>query len=257
MKEKIKSYFTKTNILRLVLVILICGFIYTTYNFFHILYNEHKSNTLITDLQKDNEKNVPIKPKEDVPIETETENPKDEEQYTYDFKKLQEQNPDTIAWLEIPDISLSYPLVQTKDNSYYLNHSFDKSRNINGWVFLNSLNNADMQDQNSVIFGHNSLFKPLRKIFDNNNKGNFNIYLYNETEIITYEVFSMYKTVSYDVKIIEEKLSQDLINELIKKSNYNYNVEVKDTDNILTLSTCYNDRTERIIVHAKRLTASN
>jgi len=39
-------------------------------------------------------------------------------------------------------------------------------------------------------------------------------------------------------------------NRLIDRSAYNFNTKVNETDNILTLSTCYNE-SERMVVHAK------
>ena len=39
-----------------------------------------------------------------------------------DFNKLEEINPDVIAWIEIPGLEISYPVVQGRDNDYYLHH---------------------------------------------------------------------------------------------------------------------------------------
>jgi len=37
-----------------------------------------------------------------------------------------EINSDTVAWIEIKNTNINYPIVQTKDNEYYLKHSFYK-----------------------------------------------------------------------------------------------------------------------------------
>ena len=46
------------------------------------------------------------------------------------FEELQEINPDVMGWLTVYDTNIDYPLVQTDDNNYYLNHNFfeNKSR---------------------------------------------------------------------------------------------------------------------------------
>ena len=44
-----------------------------------------------------------------------------------DFEGLQAVNPDVIAWIDIPGLSISYPVVQGTDNAYYLHHLFTGS----------------------------------------------------------------------------------------------------------------------------------
>ena len=41
-----------------------------------------------------------------------------------DFNKLEEINPDIIAWIEIPGLEISYPVVQGRDNDYYSQQTF-------------------------------------------------------------------------------------------------------------------------------------
>ena len=53
-----------------------------------------------------------------------------------DFKELKERNNDTVAWIQVGGTNINYPVVQTKDNSYYLTHSFDKK-----YTFINPINN--------------------------------------------------------------------------------------------------------------------
>ncbi len=52
-----------------------------------------------------------------------------------DFDKLKEQNNEAIAWIKVNNTNIEYPVVKTKNNEFYLNHSFDKSENLGGWIF--------------------------------------------------------------------------------------------------------------------------
>ena len=57
-----------------------------------------------------------------------------------DFNNLKETNKDTVAWLYVGGTNVNYPVVQTTDNDFYLDHSFDKSYNKAGWLFMDYRN---------------------------------------------------------------------------------------------------------------------
>ena len=43
------------------------------------------------------------------------------------LSKLKKQNSDVIGYLEIPDTTISYPVMQTKEQpDFYLNHDFNR-----------------------------------------------------------------------------------------------------------------------------------
>lgn len=73
---------------------------------------------------------------------------------------------DTRAFIEIPGM-LEYPVVQGKDNSYYLHRDLDKSYKYSGTLFINADNNANFTDDNTIIYGHNmtsgSMFGNLKR----------------------------------------------------------------------------------------------
>ena len=77
------------------------------------------------------------------------------DEYTVDFNKLKEQNNETIAWLKVNNTNVEYPVVKGTNNSFYLNHCFDKSNNSAGWIFADYRNKFDNTDKNIVIYGHN------------------------------------------------------------------------------------------------------
>lgn len=58
-----------------------------------------------------------------------------------DFSDLLKQNPDTVGWLNVNNTTINYPIVQSGDNSYYLNHSFEKAESAVGWIFADYRSN--------------------------------------------------------------------------------------------------------------------
>ncbi len=63
-----------------------------------------------------------------------------------DFEGLQAVNPDVIAWIDIPGLSISYPVVQGTDNAYYLHHLFTGEYNSSGSIFADWHNQPDFTD---------------------------------------------------------------------------------------------------------------
>ena len=101
--------------------------------------------------------------------EDDKEGEKQEETVTVDFASLQAINPDIVAWRRIPGV-LEYPVVRGKDNSYYLNHTVQKTYNIAGSIFLDYRNERDFSDSKNIIYGHNmkdgGMFHVLRNYQD-------------------------------------------------------------------------------------------
>ena len=186
------------------------------------------------------------------------------DEYTVDFNKLKEQNNETIAWLKVNNTNVEYPVVKGTNNSFYLNHSFDKSNNSAGWIFADYRNKFDNTDKNIVIYGHNmrdgSMFGSMLNILNAKwyeNEENTNITLYTENEKCMYKVFSVYKIENEDYYIKTEFKNdnefEDFIKTLKKRSVKDFNVDVSKDDNILTLSTCANNNKYRIVLHSVRV----
>ena len=186
------------------------------------------------------------------------------EEYTVDFNKLKEQNNETVAWIKVNNTNVEYPVVRATNNSFYLNHSFDKSKNSAGWIFADYKNKFDNTDKNIVIYGHNmrddSMFGSLKNILNSdwyNNEENTNIALYTENEKYIYKVFSIYKIESEDY-YIKTEFSNDnefekFIKTLKKRSIKNFNIDISKEDSILTLSTCENNNKYRVVLHSKKI----
>lgn len=92
-----------------------------------------------------------------------------ERKYENDFKNIQEsvtekksdvnglvkKNKDCIGYVQIPGTTISYPVMQTKDNpDFYLNHDFNKNYSFYGTPYLSAYCDLKKSD-NLIIYGHN------------------------------------------------------------------------------------------------------
>lgn len=248
-----KSKHKKNNrgkfIFFIIYVILFAMLIYSVINIF-IWYKDNKNNQKLA--QKIN--NAVIVQKDD----------NNEKEYNIDFSKLKEQNSDTVAWVGLESLNIEYPIVQTKDNEYYLEHSFDKSENTAGWIFADYRNKLNGKDKNIVIYGHNrkdgSMFGDLHKALNSDwydNENNRKIVFITENEKSTYQIFSVYeiKKESYYINtdFSNDKQFEKFINTIKNRSIKNFNVDVSKDDTILTLSTCSDKKKYRVVIHAKKI----
>ena len=173
---------------------------------------------------------------------------------------LKKKNNDTIGWINVNNTNINYPFVQSKDNDYYLHHSYDKKYNNAGWVFLDYRNNKKLTDKNNIIYGHhrvnNTMFTSLLDALNNDwytNKDNHIIRLSLEEENTMWQIISVYKipVESYYITVnFTDNEFQNFIDTILERSIYNFNSKVTTNDNILTLSTCFDDN-NRVVVHAK------
>lgn len=178
-----------------------------------------------------------------------------------DFNNLIQKNNDTKGWIKLNGTNINYPFVQTNDNKYYLTHSFDKSYNKAGWVFLDYRNNINTLDKNTILYAHgrtdSTMFGTLRTIFKSNwfdDKNNYAIKLSTEKENTLWQVFSVYIITTTNDYIQTNFNSEDEFldwsNKLLNRSSYNFNTSINKNDKILTLSTCYNEK-KKVVMHAK------
>ena len=176
------------------------------------------------------------------------------------FDNLKKINSDVVGWIKVNGTNINYPFVQSKDNKYYLTHSFSKSYNNAGWVFLDYRNN-NINNRNTIIYAHGrtdkTMFGTLRKVLNNgwiNNTNNYVIKISTEKENSLWQIFSIYHiptTNDYlQTEFKDEREYQSFLNILKNRSNHNFNTSITSNNTILTLSTCYND-SEKMVVNAK------
>lgn len=170
--------------------------------------------------------------------EDDEEGEKQEETVTVDFASLQAINPDIVAWLRIPGV-LEYPVVRGEDNSYYLNHTVQKTYNIAGSIFLDYRNERDFSDSKNIIYGHNmkdgSMFHVLRNYQDIDffqEHTNMEVYLPDG------------RSLNYQITACEQVPADSEIYQIEKG-----NAEEKEENEII-LSTCSARTSIRIIVKA-------
>ena len=180
------------------------------------------------------------------------------------FEELKSQNNDTVFYLKVNNTNISYPVVKYSDNNYYLNHSFDKSKNSAGWLFADYKNKLDGTDKNIVVYGHNrrdgSMFGTLKNILNKewyDNTDNMDIVYMDIRGKHIYKVFSIYKIENEDYYITTQ-FNNDIeykkfLTTIKSRSIKDFNVEISETNSILTLSTCANNNKYRVVLHAKRI----
>lgn len=184
--------------------------------------------------------------------------------YKIDFKKLKEQNPDTVAYIKVNNTNIDYIVVKGNDNDYYLHHSFRQKPNTAGWVFASYQNKIDGTDKNIVIFGHNmrdgSMFGTLKRVLTKkwyNNKDNQSIKLVAEQGTFTYKVFSVYQVMPEDYYIQtdfnNDKQYANFLKTIKARSINDFGISITKDDSILTLSTCSSTGKERVVLHAKKV----
>lgn len=178
-----------------------------------------------------------------------------------DINKLKTFNQDTIGFIKVMGTNINYPFVQTIDNDYYLNKSYDKTYNNAGWIFLDYRNN-EFNDKNTIIYGHGringTMFGSLKDTLKSswqNNKDNYIIKISTEKENSIWQIFSVYKiatTSDYLQTTFNDNEFESFINLIKGRSSYNFETNVTNEDKVLTLSTCYNDN-DKMVVHAKMI----
>ena len=187
------------------------------------------------------------------------------EQAMVDLSAYLAQNPDFVAWLRIPGTNVDYPVVQTDNPDYYLNHTFSGKSSVVGTLF--SLAGADYAapGRNIAIYGHHlrssgekmftSLMRYKNPDFYEDNKTVMLDSLYRHRE---YTIFAVMNMKVGDWEPSRTTFSGDaafmaFVNRAKSESLYDTGVEVGADDHILTLITCdrsYAGKEGRLVILA-------
>lgn len=209
----------------------------------------------------ENEENVKIVPQEEIPEFNPYWDYIHMNLIDVEFSDLYELNQDSKGWIQVNGTNINYPFVQATDNKFYLTHSFDKSYNSAGWVFLDYRNNIDLLDKNTILYAHgrldSTMFGSLKNILNSgwlNNTDNYVVKLSTENHNTLWQVFSVYHipTTSDYIQVYfnSNEDFKEWASMLINRSDYNFNTTVNENDHVLTLSTCLN-KNEKVVLHAR------
>ena len=241
----------------LVIIILVCLAILGRrgYDFYKNYKNNQHINSIVKEVGKE-------KKADEKKPETFEEK---EKRFMKILKKFQNENQDVIGFIEIPGTNIAYPILQAKDNNYYLRQSLDLKYDIAGSIFMDYMNDSKFNDANSVIYGHyvqgmETMFTALEKFRKQDfAQENRKIYITTNEGLREYEIFSVYTTpADYDYRTMSfQDVGQKLMyfEKIRDKSDISFeNREFKEDDTIITLSTCqYDYEDERLAVHAIRV----
>lgn len=213
----------------ILLSISLCVFIYSAYNIYIYLaeemankkYNNELMEKAITETTNSNNENISL------PI-------------NIDFSVLKNENKDIVGWIYSKDTPINYPVVQGKDNEYYLNRLANQDYNVGGSIFMDYRNNPKLENDNTIIYGHNmkndTMFGTLQEYKNQEYYDNHKImYYFTPEKNFIVELCAGY-TISmesdiYNLSTIDKK-------DLINKSDFKSNIEVTNEDKLITLSTC-------------------
>ena len=184
-----------------------------------------------------------------------------------DYDKLLAINPDFKAWIYIPGTEISYPVVQTDNNDYYLKHNFQKETNSGGAIFISYNNTKPFEDKNTIIHGHHmrdgSMFASLMNFKEESFAKDTPIYINTKDKLLQYQVFSVFyetaNTDSYQIGFASDSDYLSYVNTLKGKSMFQLEAgEFTPADKMITLSTCDYDVSDgRLLVCAKLVSSKD
>ncbi len=178
-----------------------------------------------------------------------------------DFDTLRQTSADIRAWLYSPGTKIDYPVVQAKDNAYYLHRFMDGSYNPSGTLFMDYRVEGDFSSKHTVIYGHHmgdgSMLASLveyrsQEYYDehpvmylNTPDGNYRL------DIVSGFV-TWYDSRLYTFDFVSRTEFEDWFALMRSYSDFESDVEVGIDDRIVTLSTCtYDYDNARYVVMAK------
>lgn len=198
------------------------------------------------------------------------ENVQNEQQKLYLSAK--QENKEVIGWLSIDGTDISYPLLQTIDNTFYLTHNYKKEKSQYGSIFLHKNSVLTNEFSNLIIYGHNmdngsqmfsSLLDYTDKRFFNNHK---TVKITTDTKEYVYNIFSVFKSKVYNnedsnvfryysyLDLTDQNKFNEYISNCKKYQLYNTSASAVYGNQLITLVTCeYSQDNGRLVVVGKKL----
>lgn len=193
---------------------------------------------------------------EQVVVQQENEN----EYLQINWDELLTINSDVIAWIQIVNTNINYPVMHSNNNDYYLSRDINKTYSIGGSIFADARNPEPFIDNHTVIHGHRmnnkSMFNHVAQFAEDETfrEGIEEVLIYfPDGTVSVYEIFSIQKISSvsnlYDSMQIDrlQYLESSTAGNLLAESDIDLN---KPT---IMLSTCVSsayDPDSRYALHA-------
>lgn len=174
------------------------------------------------------------------------------------FKSIKDINNDTIAWLSVENTNIDYP-VMFRDNQTYLYHNYNHEYNFSGSIFMDESCSSDL---NGIILlhGHDMLdgtmFGSLPKLINGNIPKDSKIEFYDGTQIVQYQIFSMFYYSIDDMLINTRFLDKESYKQYLSKlaSLGGTTIDSNYEGNVIVMSTCTDaEGPGRIAICAKRV----
>ena len=179
-----------------------------------------------------------------------------------------QKNSETVAWLQVNNTNVNYPVVQHEDNSFYLEHDFYQRTTNVGWVFADYRNDLEHFNNNTIFYAHNLINRTMfgqipyllrRNWFNNPNSHYIKLSTKNTNSV--WQIFSVYKiepTTDYlQARFNSVTNYQEFLNTIKNRSEQTFDLDITYTDKIITLSTCDDIGTKRVVIHAKLIKIEN
>lgn len=187
-----------------------------------------------------------------------------------EYATLYAKNRKLAGWLKIGGTNIDYPVMQTTDNDYYLNHNFNQEKDANGALFLDCDCSLYPKSANMIIYGHHmksgNMFGNLQKYAKESYGKEHSVITFDTIyEKGTYQVMYVFYSKVYDnddlvfkyyqfINANSEKEFDYYMEEMKKLSLYDTGVTASFGDTLLTLSTCDHSQTDgRFAVVAKKI----
>lgn len=250
-KEKKKK---RSNIIsRIILIICACVFVFAAFKLVSILLEYKKGNDIYDNIEGNILEDTPVN------ITIGDDNQDVTVPFVYNHQALLDINPDGLGFLYVPSVDIRLPIAQTTDNDFYLTHTFDKTYNGNGCLFVDYRIKDKLKANHILIYGHNmnsgAMFGTLSRYKTPSfyqTEGNDVFYIYTEDVIREYKIFTVYVTdpISDTFTFNFSNLAglREYAKNVQAQSLYNTGVDISNTTQVVTFSTCTNNSKQRLIV---------
>ena len=241
------------KLLRCLLGLVACGvLIYAGWNLTDYLRESHESTSLNKSLVEEavvvKETTPRTHTSETTPATESAEEtlPAETAPIAVDFDYLRRTNADVVGWLYSAETPINFPVVQGKNNDYYLYRMLDGNWNSSGTAFLDYRNAGDFSDDNTILYAHNMKNKEKFGTLTNYKEQSY----YDEHPVMWlltpdgdyklelvagYVTGATAKIYSFDLDR-EEVFSQ--VRKAVDRSTFQSGVVLSEEDRFLTMSTC-------------------